>query len=128
MLIVMGINNSLHAPAPQHIRYDKVLKNYVPDQNFEAIFELLDQTIAEVLPNATVKFAPLIAVEDGLWKRTDMMQEAFIIINGLIRSRNHVELDSYLPVKKKWLDPKDKIHFKSFEGVEFWKTILKKLN
>lgn len=126
VLISVGINNSLHAPSPQHIKFDNELDNYVSDQDFEAIYELLDDTVAEVFPNATVRLVPLIAVEDTLWKNTEMMQEAFVIMNGLIRSRNHVDFDSYLPVKRKWLSS-DKIHFKSFEGVEFWKTILKKL-
>ena len=126
VLISVGINNSLHAPDPQHVRFDKELDNYVPDQDFEAIYNLLDDTIAEVFPNATVRLTPLIAVDDVVWNRTEMMQEAFVIMNGLIRSRNHVDFDSYIAVKRKWIC-QDQIHFKDYEGVEFWKTILKKL-
>ena len=97
------------------------MNNYVSDQDFEAIYELLDDTIAEVFPNAKVRLVPLIAVEDTLWKVTEMCQETFVIMNGLIRSRSHIDFDSYLPVKRKWIC-QDKIHFKGDEGVKFWKT------
>ena len=126
VLIAAGINNSLHAAAPQHVTFDQNLDNYVSDQDFEAIFELLDDTIREIFPNASVRLAPLIAVKDELWLREEMMQETFVIMNGLIRSRRHVDFDSYLPSKRNWLCY-DKIHFKDYDGVEFWKTILNKL-
>ena len=126
VLIAAGLNNSLHAADPRHVTFDQDLDNYVSDQNFEAIFELLDDTIKEMFPKATVRLAPLVAVRDDLWLREEMMQEAFVIINGLIRSRRHVDFDSYLPSERDWLCH-DKIHFKDYDGVEFWKTILNKL-
>ena len=126
VLIAAGINNSLHAPDPKHVTFDQELDNYVSDQDFEAIYELMDDTVEKIFPNATVRLAPLIAVKDPIWLKESMMQETFVIMNGLIRSRNHVDFDSYLPSERNWLC-RDMIHFKDMDGVNFWKTVLNKL-
>ena len=95
-------------------------------QNFDALFRLLDDTLSKLFPKAIVKLAPLIATKDELWMSAEICQEVFIIINGLIRERSHVEFDSYLPLERNWIC-NDGVHFKDYDGVKFWKSIFEQM-
>ena len=99
--MVIGINNSLHAADVPYVKPEG--NTYVNAQDFGKLFELLDATILKMLPNANVKFAPLISVIDETWLKTEMCQNAFREINQLIANRQHVELDSNLPKQMNWI-------------------------
>lgn len=96
-------------------------------QDFQKTFELLDNTLTTVFPKATVKMAPLIATNEAEWRTCDLSQNAFHEINALVRERDHVEFDSYLPSNMNWICA-DKVHFKDFDGVKFWRMIFEQLD
>ena len=125
VLIAVGINDSMHATEMCNFKIDEHNK-VVNTQNFDALFKLLDETLSKLFPKANIKLSPLIATKDELWTAAEICQEVFIIINGLIRERNHVEFDSYLPLERNWIS-NDGVHFKDYDGVKFWKSIFEQI-
>ena len=87
----------------------------------------MDSTLAKIFPKADVRMAPLIATDEREWQTCDLSQNAFREINALIKERKHVNFDSYLPSKMRWIC-RDKVHFKDFDGVNFWKMIFEQLD
>ena len=98
----------------------------VNGQDFEATFKLLDNILTKVFPRADIKLAPLIATKQDEWLTCELSQNAFYMINKLIKERKHVDLDSYRPTRRNWLCH-DKVHFKDFDGIKFWKRIFQQL-
>ena len=78
-------------------------------------------------PNATVKFAPMVAPE-GLqrWRNERICQEAFREITRLIEQRDHVQFDSYLPYRNRWMDA-SRVHLYDNESVKFFTEIFKQI-
>ena len=95
-------------------------------QDFDGTFKLLDDTLANVFPRADIRLAPLIATKEKNWLECELSQNAFRSINKLIKERKHVKLDSFAPTKRNWICH-DKVHFKDFDGVKFWKKIFAQL-
>ena len=122
----MGINDSTHATETwnMELNEDNVL---VGAQDFQGQFKLLDNTLAKVFPKADIRMAPVIATKERRWLTDRLMQSAFETINKLIKERKHVEYDSYLPSQMNWIC-NDRVHFKDFDGVKFWKMIFEQLN
>ena len=71
--------------------------------------------------------APLIATKEQAWLTDELSQNAFREINRLVKERDHVEFDSFLPTKMNWIC-NDKVHFKDYDGVKFWKMIFEQLD
>ena len=89
-LFVVGLNNSMHAASPPHIEINPNTGLYENVQDFKALFKYFDETIARMLPNATVKYSPMIACTRDIWKKTDLCQNAFKQIskvNSLVSHR-----------------------------------------
>ena len=126
MLIEIGINNSLHAEDETNIEF---IDGDIPatTQDFEAMFNILDNTVKAILPRATVRFAPLIATADPLWTGSKFCQDAYEEMNRLILMRNHVTLDSKMPVRERLIRGKDKVHMDDDDGIEFWTDVFKQL-
>ena len=89
------------------------------------MFAFWDDTIDKLLPDATVKFAPLIASGQKQWLTEGFFQDSFKEINRLVRERDHVNFDSFEPLRKNML--MDQVHMKEKEGIDFWKRIFKQL-
>ena len=131
VIFACGINNSLHAADLPNIKMGAD-NRYVNAQNFDGLFRLLDDTMTEILPEAEVFYAPLIAVKQEGWDTTELCQNAFHKINACVRRRKHVEFDPYLPINMGWIGRKtnirDKVHFSNdYDGIDFWKMVLEQL-
>ena len=99
---------------------------YINNQNFVKYFEYLDDTTSKLLPNASIRFTPLIASGQNGWAETGVCQEAFVAINQLIRQRGHIDFDSFEPLNTDLMEW-DKTHMKDMDGIRFWKKIFAKL-
>ena len=108
-----------------YMKYD-ASGNYVNDQDFNKYFEYLDETVGELLPNASVVMSPLLSVGQEGFAETIVCQEAFIKTNQLIRLRNHLDFSSNEPLETNLMDW-DKTHMKDMEGIRFWKRQFKQL-
>ena len=125
MLFCVGINDTTHATEVFNLRLENNMM--VNGQDFQGTFKLLDNTLAKVFPKADIRMAPLIATDEKNWQTCDLAQNAFKTINMLIKERKHVEFDSYQPSRRNWICH-DKVHFKDFDGVKFWKKIFAQMD
>ena len=125
IILFIGLNNSLKAC---ETRFMKLNENncYVNDQDYDGYFNYLDDTIKELLPNASVKFAPLIASDQNGWKETELCQLGFRKFNEFVRARGHVEFDSYEPLNTGIMEW-DMTHMADLRGIEFWERIFQQL-
>ena len=90
------------------------------------MFKYMDDTLKEMLPNAEIKFSPMIGSGSNHFNNSHRSQIAFRDISRLITSRDHVEFDSFMPLRNNMLEW-DKIHLKDAEAIEFWKNIFQQL-
>ena len=89
------------------------------------MFEFWDDTLEKLLPDASIKFSPMIASSQRGWLVSELHQSTYEEINRCIRSRPHVEFDSFEPANTGIL--KDEVHMKDGEGITFWKRIFNQL-
>ena len=86
----------------------------------------MDETLEHLMPNAaSIKYCPLVASSQPTYMDNQFFKDAFEAINEQIRSRPHVDMDSYEPIRRRLL--KDHVHMKNMEGIEFWRKIFKQL-
>ena len=126
LVIVCGINNSLHGADVVNLKMNVDKNVYESNQDIEGTFKLLDMAIQKAVPKAKVTFALNLDTNDPTWAKTNVCQDIFNKINGQIRQRKHVEVDTKLPLKMRWISNTqyDKVHFANdFDGINFWKMI-----
>lgn len=94
-------------------------------QRFGDLFTYLDETLKKMAPNATVKYAPMIAPGYQAWINSQICRDAFVEITREIESRNHVQFDSYLPYRNRWLA--DNVHMYDDKAITFFTDIFKQI-
>ena len=88
-----------------------------------AIFKYLDETLAEMLPKAEVRFASMIYSGEPLFIENPFCQQAFASITQLIEARKHLAFDSQGPLRRGHMT-KDLTHMKDRESVELWLDVI----
>ena len=114
LILVIGLNNSLKAEKePFSNEYGRNM------QDINGLFRQLDKTIARMLPNAKVAYAPVLKVERGNWNRSNLAQKIYGDLNACIHRRTHLQFDPEEPLRNKLFDP-DRVHLLDKESTEFW--------
>ena len=114
LILVIGLNNSLKAEIePFSNEYGRSM------QDINALYKLLDITIAKMLPNAEVLHAPVIKVVKGTWKRSQLAQKIFGDVNACIYRRPHLQFDPEEPLKNDLFD-REGVHLEDEASTEFW--------
>ena len=119
VLLVIGLNNTLKAGNHHNVKMGPDGHN-INAQDFEGMFKYMDETLALMLPRAEIKFSPMIASGDEVWKNTPICQEAYAEIDARIKARNHINFDSFQPEREGWLNDRDLVHMKDWESIDFW--------
>ena len=114
LILVIGLNNSLKAEKePFSNEYGRSM------QDVDALFKLMDKTIAKMVPNAKVFYAPVIRVVRGAWKRSQLAQKIYGDANSCIYRRSHLQFDPEEPLKKDLFD-REGVHLNDEAATEFW--------
>ena len=94
-------------------------------QRFGDLFKFLDEALIKMAPNATVKYAPMVAPGYQAWINNKICRDAFDEITREIEKRNHVQFDSYLPYRRRFLS--DNVHMYDDKAISFFSDIFKQI-
>ena len=119
LIVVAGLNNVLKAdrlPFQNHRREST--------QNIAKLFELLENTLSDMVPNAEVIYAPPLDVVQAL---PPIGNDIFAQVNAEISKRNHLNFDPSEPKRKNQFD-KYEVHMQDHLTVEFWSKIIAEID
>ena len=115
LIVVAGLNNVLKAdrlPFMDHRREST--------QNIAKLYELLDKTLEDMLPNAEIIYAPPLDVVQAL---PPIGKEIYAQTIAEVGKRNHLNFDPSEPKAKNQFD-KYQVHMIDRLTVEFWSKII----
>ena len=115
IVLVVGLNNALKATRQPFVNYQRKRVQNVP-----AMFKLLDEVLAEMLPKATVTFIQPLKVP---YLRFKDQLEVYAEIEIEINKRNHIEFDPERPTKENMIDYEG-VHLYDQQSINFWKQII----
>ena len=115
LIVVAGLNNVLKADRLpfQDFRREST-------QDIAKLYELLDKTLADMVPNAEVIYAPPLDVVQTL---PPIGKEIYAQTLAEVNKRNHLDFDPSEPKKKNQFD-RYQVHMLDLATVEFWSKIL----
>ena len=117
-VIVAGLNNVLNAD-----RMPFLDRRRECVQDIAKLYDLMDKTLADMLPNAEIIFASPLDVEQGL---PPIGKEIYAQTINEVQKRNHLNFDPSEPKKNKQYD-NYKVHMKDLESVDFWTKIINQI-
>ena len=118
LLIVAGLNNVLKAD-----RAPFMDQRRESTQDIQKLFELLESTLVDMVPNAQISFAVPLDVNYGL---PPIAKEVYAKISAEVIKRSHVEFDPNEPKRLRQFDFGG-VHMIDSRSVEFWTKIIEKL-
>ena len=118
LLIVAGLNNVLKADRPPFIdqRRESI-------QNVQKLFELLENTLNDLLPNAEISYAKPLDVNYGL---SPIAKEIYAKILTEVTRRQHADFDQNEPKRLNQFDFGG-VHMIDKLSVDFWTPIINEL-
>ena len=117
VIFVIGLNNILKAEKTPF-----AMPNGQNMQNYTGMFEMLDQACNKMIPNAEIRFAPVLKVERLAEENSTLIELAATKIAEGIAARNMIEMDPLEPLQKKLFDD-DGVHMRNREGTDFWMKV-----
>ena len=115
LVVVAGLNNVLKAD-----RLPFLDQRRESTQNIAKLYELLEKTLVDMVPNAEIIFAPPLDVVQALPPIGKEIYEQTLIE---VRKRNHLKFNPSEPKEKNQFD-RYQVHMIDHMTVEFWSKII----
>ena len=115
LIIVAGLNNVLKADRLPFLDYRRE-----STQNIAKLYELLENTLVDMVPNAEVIFAPPLDVVQAL---PPIGKEIYEQTLTEVRKRNHLNFNPSEPKEKDQFD-RYQVHMIDHMTVDFWSKIM----
>ena len=117
LYLVVGLNNILKAE-----RLPFATTSGQNMQNFDKMFEMLDNACKRMFPDANVKYAPVLETERLAGGNSTLTELAIEKVKENIAKRENLKMDPNEPKNRKLFD-EDGVHMKHLEGANFWTKV-----